>query len=364
MPRAGRVYAAGRNTDEGPGARNTVSELSPYIRRRLVTEWEVVTATVDRHGAVVAEKFIQEVFWRTYWKGWLERRPSVWSHYLASVERDRAAVSSDDLSDAMSGRTGFECFDFWARELVQTGYLHNHARMWFASIWIHTLGLPWSLGAAFFLEHLLDGDPASNTLSWRWVAGLQTIGKTYLAREDNIAKYTNGRFPRTPGLASHPRLIEADGALADTQSAPLPVPAPVRIDPNAKVGLLLTDEDLAPDPIVPRPLAIAGMASTITGMPGDFAASALKDRLNEAPLLDGPEAVAAWAEREGLDTLATAYAPVGPTSATLDHVAAALDGRGIQLLRVPRRWDGMCWPHATKGFFSFKKNIPSVLTEF
>ena len=72
--------------------------------------------------------------------------------------------------------------------------------MWFASIWIFTLRLPWALGADFFLRHLIDADAASNTLSWRWGAGLQTVGKTYLARTENIARYTNGRFaPR--GLA-------------------------------------------------------------------------------------------------------------------------------------------------------------------
>ena len=65
--------------------------------------------------------------------------------------------------------------------------------MWFASIWIHTLNLPWQLGADFF-KNLLDGDPASNTLSWRWVAGLHTQGKCYLATENNIKKFTNNRF--------------------------------------------------------------------------------------------------------------------------------------------------------------------------
>ena len=63
--------------------------------------------------------------------------------------------------------------------------------MWFASIWIHTLELQWELGADFFLKHLLDGDPASNTLSWRWVAGIHTKGKNYIARKSNIEKYSN-----------------------------------------------------------------------------------------------------------------------------------------------------------------------------
>ncbi|BAU31831.1 deoxyribodipyrimidine photo-lyase [Microcella alkaliphila] len=73
--------------------------------------------------------------------------------------------------------------------------------MWFASIWIFTLRLPWQLGADVFLRNLLDGDPASNTLSWRWVAGLQTRGKTYQATADNIARFTDGRY-RPRGLAT------------------------------------------------------------------------------------------------------------------------------------------------------------------
>ena len=79
---------------------------------------------------------------------------------------------------AVTGSTGIDGFDDWARELTHTGWLHNHARMWFAFIWIFTLELPWALGADFFLRHLVDGDPASNTLSWRWVAGLYTRAKS------------------------------------------------------------------------------------------------------------------------------------------------------------------------------------------
>ena len=105
------------------------------------------------------------------------------------------------------GATAIEPFNDWVRELKETGYLHNHARMWFASIWIHTLELPWYLGADFFLKHLLDGDEAVNTLSWRWVAGLHTKGKTYLARASNIEKYTNGRYSLKVWPVSHYSLV-------------------------------------------------------------------------------------------------------------------------------------------------------------
>lgn len=175
VPRMGRHYAAGRNYDYGPDKHRDVSGLSAYLRRRLVLEEEVVAAALAAHGPEQAEKFIQEVVWRGYFKGWLERRPVIWASYRDGVLQDLDALARDRalrraVADAEAGQTGLACFDAWAQELVETGYLHNHARMWFASIWIFSLGLPWRLGANFFYRHLLDGDPASNTLGWRWLA--------------------------------------------------------------------------------------------------------------------------------------------------------------------------------------------------
>lgn len=199
VPRMGRAYEQKRNYDNGEGQHTDVSTLSPYIRRRLITEQEVVTAALNAHGPDGAAKFIEEVIWRGYYKGWLERRPQVWTSYVAGRDADLAALERDrrlrrDVELAETGTTGLDYFDAWARELVDTGYLHNHARMWFASIWIFTLKLPWRLGADFFYRHLLDGDAAANTLNWRWAAGLHTRGKPYAARRDNIDTYTRGRF--------------------------------------------------------------------------------------------------------------------------------------------------------------------------
>ena len=176
LPRAGSDYTRRRNFDLGWQDRSNVSMLSPYLRYRLVAEVEVVKAVLERYSARDADKFIQEVFWRGYFKCWLEAHPSVWLSYEADIRRLTRELSEDVAlarrwGRAVEGRTGIECFDAWALELIETGYLHNHARMWFASIWIFTLGLPWQLGADFFLRHLIDGDPASNTLSWRWVGG-------------------------------------------------------------------------------------------------------------------------------------------------------------------------------------------------
>ncbi|WP_410349501.1 FAD-binding domain-containing protein [Yoonia sp.] len=197
--RMGRRYANGRNTDHGPDEHTAVSVLSPYIRRRLVLESDAVAVALAAHGPHDAEKSVQEVIWRGYCKGWLECRPQVWDSYRDVLDADLAALDRDrrlrrDVDRAMVGQTGLTCFDAWAAELVDTGYLHNHARMWFASIWIFTLWLPWRLGADFFYRHLLDGDAASNTLGWRCVAGLHTRGKPYPADAQNIATFTAGRF--------------------------------------------------------------------------------------------------------------------------------------------------------------------------
>ena len=381
LPRAGRRYAETRNYDPGPEARDNVSALSPWIRHRLVTEAEVIRAVRARHSFRAAEKFIQEVCWRTYWKGWLEQHPAVWHAYRTEVEAGLAALRSDpDLrrscEAAVEGRTGIACFDAWARELVATGYLHNHTRMWFASIWIFTLKLPWALGADVFLRHLLDGDPASNTLSWRWVAGLHTRGKTYLARPGNIETYTQGRFrPGTALSASAPALSEPP------PPPPAPLPAAQSRPPAEPFGLLLTEDDLRVEDLGlhdGRVLGVAGAVCTTMRSPlgaGEaavaFAEGALQDALDRAgrrfgltptPLAEGLDAeeVAAWARGLGVGRVVTPYAPVGPVQERLERIEVALKVEGIALLRLRRPWDEAFWPHATKGFFGLKRQIPGV----
>ncbi len=356
LPHAGLAYANGRNTDPGPGRPSAVSGLSPYLRRRLITEAEVVHAAWAAHGEA-AMKFIEEVVWRSYWKGWLEHHPGVWHAYQAELHQalNRLAVEGGlrrVYHDACDGRTGIDGFDAWARELVETGTLHNHARMWFASIWIFTLRLPWTLGAAFFLRHLLDGDPASNTLSWRWVAGLHTRGKHYVARAENIARYTGGRF--------HPagQLDEAPEPLTETltlQRTPLPPPEPM---PHGAFDLLLHDEDLHPDSL-PLDRLHARRIAIVSGAGGAepvvaFAHGAARDtaaRLEREVTLLGPDEVAGWigaAERP----IVTPWAPVGAVQALLeDH----------RLVRVRREWDTAVWPYATRGFFQVKGRIPGLL---
>ena len=188
-------YSRLRNFDFGPEKRSNVSCLSPYITHGIINEKEVIQKSLNKFSFSKNEKFIQEVLWRTYWKGWLELRPNVWTDYLVELNQIKNEFqNNEDYLSAIDGKTNIGCFNEWVRELKENNYLHNHTRMWFASIWIFTLELPWQLGAEFFMQHLYDGDAASNTLGWRWVAGVQTQGKHYLASEWNIKKFTNNRF--------------------------------------------------------------------------------------------------------------------------------------------------------------------------
>ena len=383
LPAAGRQYAASRNFDLGPADRSNVSALSPWIRHRVITESEVLAAVLAAHGFSKAEKFVQEVFWRTYFKGWMECHPDTWLSYRKAVDKLALQLDADGelqarYEQAVNGRTGIGCFDAWAHELCQTGYLHNHTRMWFASIWIFTLELPWQLGADFFYRHLLDGDPASNTLGWRWVAGLHTKGKTYLARPGNIARYTNGRFNPAGQLATSASPLSEDTSHSTME--PVRIESPVF---DVRFAMLVTEEDCSPEflSLPNRPEAIAGLSAVSDRSPlpistpvRQFSQGVLSDALARAGDTFGTEAtrlegahwgaeLADWARAHDLDTIVTAYAPVGPAAEHLEKAVSDLHTAGVRLVRLRRHYDTLCWPHATRGFFQLKRQIPRILSD-
>ncbi|WP_394153976.1 FAD-binding domain-containing protein [Loktanella salsilacus] len=376
-PHAAVDYARTRNFDTAN--HENVSRLSPWLRHGLLTEAEVIAAALRHHGPDLSEKFVTEVTWRLYFKGWLELRPQIWADY----QSERRAAWNDVQTQsglrrrweqACTGQTGIDCFDHWATELVRTGYLHNHARMWFASIWIFTLELPWVLGADLFLRHLLDGDAASNTLSWRWVAGLHTRGKTYLATADNIARYTNGRF-NPDGLAQTAPALDGP---------PLPAPRPCPVsdpfDPAARSGLLLTDETLFPDPLLGpdlglRPVATATVQASharthllVSDRVTQFSRGAiddctlrLSDQLGPVTGCTDLQDIVTWARAAKLDQVVMQHVPTGPAADTLAGLRQALDANGITLSVQMRPIDQLSWPQATAGFFKFKRALPDIM---
>lgn len=365
---AAEAYGARRNFVDAAGQHRAVSRLSAALRRRLISEEEVVRAVLAAHPFPVVEKFIAEVFWRTYWKGWLELHRSLWPQFRQEVAAELARLERNPASAAyqaaIAGATGIEAFDHWAKELTRTGYLHNWARMQVASIWTFTLGLPWQLGAEWMFAHLLDADPASNTLSWRWVAGLHTAGKSYLADEDRITSMTGGALS-AKGLAATAN-IPPDGPKPEVS----PLREPVRPDRAAPSLLLLTCEDLSLETELELDdLRAVVIAKELDRSEADRVATA--DAMTRAtrhwsirPLeVDTLAELPAIATAHGCSQIVTGFISVGPTRDALERLEPALAGQGISLAEHQRRWDRLAWPHCGKGFFQLRSRIPALLRD-
>ncbi len=379
LPHAGRAYANTRNHDNGI-ERGNVSQLSPWLHAGLLSEDEVCRQVLAKHSPKAAEKFIAEVFWRIYFKGYLEQRPSIWSSYCDDRDQCMAELANHSgrrvaYTEAVEGRTGIAAFDYWAKELVETGYLHNHARMWFASIWIFTLKLDWQLGADFFLRHLIDGDAASNTLSWRWVGGLHTKGKTYLARPDNIARYTV-EHPHGP-LEAKGLSHEAEPLTEPREHGRQAIDLPQQALPTEPFALLLHDEAAshAPLELSQAPALVIGAARPEARSPDatgeiarDFAIQSVDQGLTAAAEAFGcmPTKWTKTGELEslldeaGIKQLVVPYLPTGWTRDALWPELGPFAEQGRLTVLVPEL-SRATWPHAKAGFFGVKKQIDRIL---
>ena len=188
-------YAASRNSLTG-----AVTRLSPYLRHGIVTLAEVRRRVLENTPPQKAYKFLQELAWRDYYQRVYERLGNdVWRDiepYKTGVKR----YAQDLPEDISQGTTGAACMDAFATDLRETGYLHNHARMWTAAYIVHHRRIRWQAGARWFLQHLLDGDPASNNLSWQWVAST-FAAKPYFFNRENLSHYTDNKYCATCPLA-------------------------------------------------------------------------------------------------------------------------------------------------------------------
>ena len=345
-------YSSQRNYDFGPKSRENTSILSKYISHRIINEYDLVREILSQYNLQKVDKFIQEVFWRVYWKGWLEHRSEVWRDFVDSDP----TYSEEEYKKAINGETGIECFDDWVKELKTENYLHNHTRMWFASIWIFTLNLPWELGARFFMKHLFDGDAASNTLSWRWVAGIQTQGKNYLARESNIRKFTNQRYTNTS---------------LNENALPLENP---KIYPLQEVRHLHTKQKYKNLVLFETDLNVKERYSFFENYDNIYLV--LLDNKNRNIKLDEKvlnfkrtlqEAFANEISNSQIideDTFMSLntqfdviYPSIGENMDFLDREFKDID----KLHFIGLKEDIYCWQFSKKGFFNFKKNIPEVI---
>ena len=355
-------YSKLRNFDFGPDKRSNVSCLSPYITHGVLNEVEIIKKSLAKYSFNKNEKFIQEVLWRTYWKGWLELRPSVWSDYIISLNSIREKYKEDiNYLKAIEGKTNIECFDEWVKELKTHNYLHNHTRMWFASIWIFTLDLPWQLGAEFFLKHLYDGDAASNTLGWRWVAGIQTQGKHYLASEWNIKKFTNNRFQNIKlNENAPPKMADKTYSIIknDFINPTINEDKTLIIFENSLSFEILNLKKFKFNKIILAVNSNEFRQVKLSDNVIKFKSELINDQLERIESLSiNCEIVSVDKLKEIKSDFYILYPSVGEN---LDFVMSNLSNYKF----IYRELDQFSWQFCNKGFFNFKNYIPKIIAKF
>jgi deoxyribodipyrimidine photo-lyase len=171
-------YAQTRNHLNG-----AVTRLSPYISRGVITLPFVRDRLLENHSQKDSEKLIQELAWREYFQNvWWEKVDDIFS----DLRFKRQDWKYDGLVSAIvSASTGIRAIDEAVVELYDTGYMHNHVRMWVASIACNLAGAHWHSMGQWLYYNLIDGDLASNFLSWQWVAGT-SVNKRYTVSQDLI----------------------------------------------------------------------------------------------------------------------------------------------------------------------------------
>ena len=351
-------YNSKRNFDFGIKNRNNVSCLSPYITHRLITEYETVKKVLLKHPFQKVDKFIQEIFWRIYWKGWLELRPKVWSDFTGDL---KGINEDDNYKKAINGETQIKCFNDWVEELKENNYLHNHTRMWFASIWIFTLNLPWQKGAEFFMKHLFDGDAASNTLSWRWVAGLQTKGKHYVAQSWNISKFTNNKYKNV-------KLNENALPVTDKREYKLN-PLNFITEDNSNENLLLFENELNLENknlkkykniylvLLSNDVRKLKLEQKVLDYKSQLIIDQ-KKRLDQIQIIDEAKFQPVVEKIKSFDVI---HPCIGENYSYLNSMRKK---QNLNLNFILKDEDKFSWQFSNKGYFNFKNNIPKILTKF
>ena len=354
-------YSKLRNFDFGPDKRSNISCLSPYITHGVINELEVIDKSLRKFSFAKNEKFIQEVLWRVYWKGWLELRPNVWLNYLTELRELREKYKNNqNYLNAIEGKTNIECFNQWTYELKDNNYLHNHTRMWFASIWIFTLELPWQLGAEFFMQHLFDGDAASNTLGWRWVAGIQTKGKHYLASEWNIKKFTNNRFQNikltenaVPKISekyysiinqnfNNPQNLEEKNLLIFENNLSFEI-SEFKKNNFKKIYIISNKNE--------------NRSIKLDEKLVKFKSLLIKDQEQRLKEISINCEVIDISEVKNIENYYSLYPTVGEN---LDY----LNSNNLKMDFLYRKLDQFSWQYCNKGFFNFKSYIPKIISTF
>ncbi len=350
-------YGSRRNYDYGPQEINYVSKISPFISHRVLYEYQIIKDIKVKYNGNLVNKFIEEVYWRIYWKGVLENKPCIWENFI-NKELDNYDFNQYKL--AVNGETDISYFNSWVEELKTYNYLHNHTRMWFASTWIFTLGLPWELGAKFFFKYLYDGDAASNLLSWRWVGGLQTKGKRYMFSPQNLKKFSNGRFCVTH-ITNEDIILEDDFDVIFSNDI-------YKSNMNKSSDyLIMFENDLNEN-------SLKGIVSEYQKVflieldkkhrmieISDSVAQFKQDLINEFSLkfanIEKISSLELNHKLKGVSSVDLIYPSIGDN---YDFIKRFQERNKLMVKNLVRPEDLYAWKFAKRGFFKFKENIPAI----
>ena len=352
-----------------------VSGLSAFISRGLLKEKTLLKKiTISQNKN---DKFIQEIFWRVYWQGWLENHSKVWEsykNYIYDIE-SKNSYNIANYQEAINGSTSIKPFNEWVRILKKDGYLHNHERMWFASIWIHYLEIPWQLGCNFFYEHLLDGDVASNLLSWRWVAGLQTLGKKYIATESNINKYTNNRYlglklPKIKNIIIKYEDNSLNSIVTSTLQETYEDCAFMFMDNNLNLDLFNRLQSKKKFLILIRyNLKSIKKSKNVLNFQNklfkDFVKQNIQEKIGyyEFEIPNENSKLKLFLESNGIKNIIFDYCRIGYERDLLNNFFLKLDDR-ITIHNILDNFYNESWQYCKKGFFKFREKIPMLLKTF
>ena len=350
-------YDSFRNYDFGPQEINYVSKISPFITHRVLLEYQIIKDIKLKYKSNTINKFIEEVYWRIYWKGVLENKPCIWENF---IKKNIDNYDYDLYINAINGETNISYFNSWVKELKTYNYLHNHTRMWFASTWIFSLGLPWELGARLFFEYLYDGDAASNLLSWRWVGGLQTKGKRYLFSPQNLKKFSNGRFS-TKNISNQDILLEDDFEIIFSNQI---YQSNMSKSSN---NLIMFENDLNANSlknIVSKynkvfliSLDNKHRQILISDSVAQFKQNLMDEFSMKFSNIEKISSVELKDKLKGILSVDLIYPSVGDN---LDFIKQFQKDNKITVKNLVRPEDLFAWKFAKKGFFKFKQNIPTI----
>ena len=179
-----KQYGRTRNFVNG-----AVSYLSPYISRGVISVKQIQESILRKvYDPATIEKFLQELAWREYFQRvWQAKGDAL----LRDLKQPQSNVLHSEMIDSIEqANTGITAIDGFITDFYKTGYLHNHVRMYVASMACNIGGAHWSTPSQWMYYHLLDGDVASNACSWQWVAGAFS-SKKYYCNQENINRYTH-----------------------------------------------------------------------------------------------------------------------------------------------------------------------------